>query len=341
MLRAGLERAVNTLWYGDSRWAWLLLPLAWLYSTVVQRRRHQQRSVERAPPVPVLVVGNVTVGGTGKTPIVVHLVETLLAAGARVGVISRGYGSQAEQFPYLVTAESPVAEAGDEPLLIAARTGIPVMIDPQRIRAYRDLTARFPLDLVISDDGLQHIALPRSRELVVIDGQRGLGNGYCLPAGPLREPVERLREVAAVWVNGSLQEPLSGILARLAPDRVSFHLQPTQLRSLADPSQTIALNGLQKSIYAVAGIANPGRFFKTLTDLGYQVEGVAFPDHHQYQWRDLERMRGKPIVTTEKDAVKMRDLGIESIWVLQVGVTIDPAAVTRLLQGLIPEHTKQ
>src|SRR5690606_1852116 len=193
-------------WYQGHPALLLLRPLEWLYRQVAQRKRQRflrQRSPSYRPPVPLIAVGNITVGGTGKTPMTLWLIEHCRAQGLRVGVISRGYGAQPPALPWRVRADQPATEAGDEPLLIVKRSGVPLMIDPDRSRAAQALLAEEPLDLLLSDDGLQHYRLARDLELVLIDHARGLGNGRCLPAGPLREPVERLHSVDAVLRNGA------------------------------------------------------------------------------------------------------------------------------------------
>ncbi len=211
---------ITAAWYAGHPALVLLRPLEWLYRAVVQRKRARflagEGEIYRAP-VPVVVVGNITVGGTGKTPMILWLIEHCRSQGLRVGVVSRGYGAQPPQLPWRVQADQAASMAGDEPLLIVQRSGVPLMIDPDRSRAVAALLAEQPLDLILSDDGLQHYRLARDLELVLIDAARGLGNRHCLPAGPLREPVERLQSVDALLYNGASSDPQGGYGFTLRP----------------------------------------------------------------------------------------------------------------------------
>lgn len=297
-----MERWVNSIWYGRSFVAVLLRPLSWLYALVVGARRQAYRlgllSVTKMP-TPVVVVGNLTVGGTGKTPFVVWLVTQLAAAGRRPGVISRGYGRRSAA-PRLVDADSGAAEAGDEPLLIRRRTGRPVAVGRERVVACRLLETQ-SVDVIVADDGLQHLALARDCELVLIDGARGFGNGQLLPAGPLREGSGRLREVdAVIMVDGSGERSLAG--------RPVFHMRllAEHIVPLAGPQDAkLALASLSgERVHAVAGIGHPERFFRTLAAAGLDVIPHAFPDHHNYSAADLAFDDELPILMTEKDAVK-------------------------------------
>lgn len=207
-------------WYNGHPALKLLQPLEWLYRRVVVRKRERFLAGEGAvyqPPVPLIVVGNITVGGTGKTPLILWMIEHCQRSGLRVGVVSRGYGAKPPQLPWCVTPEQSAQVAGDEPLLIVQRSGVPLMIDPDRSRAVQALLAAEPLDLILSDDGMQHYRMARDLELVLIDAARGLGNRRCLPAGPLREPVERLQSVDAVLYNGAGDDREDGFAFRLEP----------------------------------------------------------------------------------------------------------------------------
>ena len=203
-----LSEWIQQGWYKGSPWLVPLRPLSVLVSFEAKRRLQRFRKERSAPSVPVLVVGNITVGGTGKTPLVIALVQAAVARGLKVAVVSRGFGGKIDQYPCLVTADSDALDVGDEPVLIARRTGVPVILDPDRRNALDVAIRDHAPDLVISDDGLQHYALPRSAEIVVVDGQRGLGNGRCLPEGPLREPATRLKEVDFVVSTGGPQTSL-------------------------------------------------------------------------------------------------------------------------------------
>lgn len=300
-------------WYQGHPALHLLRPLEWLYRRVVDGKRRAflagQGEIYRAP-VPVLVVGNITVGGTGKTPLILWLIEHCRARSLRVGVVSRGYGAHPPQLPWRVRAEDSAAVAGDEPLLIVQRSGVSLMIDPQRSRAVQALLAQEPLDLILCDDGLQHYRLARDLELVLIDAARGLGNRRCLPAGPLREPVERLAEVDALLFNGAASDTTDGY---------AFCLQPTALVNL-NSGKRVALTHFSEgqALHAVAGIGNPQRFFNTLEALNWRPIAHPFADHATFSRAALTFSPALPLVMTEKDAVKCRAFAADDWWYLAV-----------------------
>ena len=309
-------------WYAGHPALKLLQPLEWLYRRVVTAKRERFLAGEGEiyqPPVPLIVVGNITVGGTGKTPLILWMIEHCQRAGLRVGVVSRGYGATPPQLPWRVEPEQSAAVAGDEPLLIVQRTGVPLMIDPDRSRAVQALLAAEPLDLILSDDGMQHYRLARDLELVLIDAARGLGNKRCLPAGPLREPIERLQSVDAVLFNGAETDRDEGF---------AFRLQPTALVNLLTGER----RGLEhfsagQALHAVAGIGNPQRFFNTLETLHWQPVAHAFADHAEYSASALNFMPPLPLVMTEKDAVKCRSFAAQDWWYLAVDAVPSPAFV--------------
>lgn len=309
-------------WYTGHPALKLLQPLEWLYRRVVAGKRARflagEGTIYRAP-VPLIVVGNITVGGTGKTPLILWMIEHCQRQGLRVGVVSRGYGAKPAQLPWRVRAEQGAAEAGDEPLLIVQRTGVALMIDPDRSRAVQALLAAEPLDLILCDDGLQHYRLARDLELVLIDAARGLGNRRCLPAGPLREPVERLHSVDAQLFNGAASD---------TPQGYAFQLQPTALVNLLTGER----RGLDhfapgQVLHAVAGIGNPRRFFTTLQALHWRPVAHAFADHAQYSPQALSFTPALPLVMTEKDAVKCRAFALADWWYLAVDAEPSPAFV--------------
>jgi tetraacyldisaccharide 4'-kinase len=267
--------------------------------------------------VPVIVVGNITVGGTGKTPLILYLIEHCRARGLRVGVVSRGYGAQPPSVPWRVTAEQSAREAGDEPLLLVQRSGVALMIDPDRARAVQALLSAEPLDLILCDDGLQHYRLARDLELVLIDAVRGLGNRRCLPAGPLREPQARLQSVDAVLFNGASADSAEGF---------GFTLQPTALVNVASgESQPLDLFASGQAVHAVAGIGNPQRFFRTLEALNWRPIAHAFADHATYSAASLAFSPSLPLLMTEKDAVKCRTFAQPDWWYLAVDARPSPA----------------
>ncbi len=276
-------------------------------------------------PVPVVVVGNITAGGSGKTPLVIWLVEALRRRGRHPGVISRGYGGRSAGVRKLSRGDTP-AEVGDEPLLIARRTGCPVVVGRDRVAAGRALLAAYPeCDVIVCDDGLQHYRLARDVEIVVID-RRGFMNGWPLPAGPLREPVSRLSIVDAVVANGWPGD--APFRMRLSGDRF--------VRLDGGASCTAAALRGQR-LHAVAGIGEPQRFFDHLAALGLAFEPHAFPDHHAYREEDLD-FHGDAILTTEKDAVKFAGLadspGRPMVWVLPVDAEVTPDLAQFILERL-------
>lgn len=320
---------VDRLWYGKGRPLWPLLPLTWLYRAIAEKRRRQAwQARDEAINVPVVVVGNITAGGTGKSPLTAWLVALLKRKGWQPVILSRGYGGKSPAYPLLVTAQTPAAEAGDEPVMLAEETGCPVVVDPDRRRGALWALSRGLGNILVCDDGLQHYRLPRDIELAVFDGLRGVGNGALIPVGPLREPLDRLNSVDFVITNG-------GVLAEL--ERESQHtmaLEPAELRNLhtAETRPLDALDG--KAVCAVAGIGNPARFFDTLTALGARVTGRAFPDHHRFTAADLTRGEDEWLVMTAKDAVKCRELAPENTWVLSVKAALPPAFANAFLARL-------
>ncbi|HRL93877.1 MAG TPA: tetraacyldisaccharide 4'-kinase [Pseudomonas sp.] len=313
------ERLVNA-WYQGHPALLLLRPLEWLYRAVVQRKRQRflaGQSPSYRAPVPVIVVGNITVGGTGKTPLILYLIEHCRARGLRVGVVSRGYGAQPPSLPWRVTAEQSADEAGDEPLLLVQRSGVALMIDPDRARAVQALLSAEPLDLILCDDGLQHYRLARDLELVLIDAVRGLGNRRCLPAGPLREPQARLQSVDAVLFNGASTDSTEGF---------GFTLQPTALVNVASGErQPLDVFAPGQAVHAVAGIGNPQRFFRTLEALNWRPIAHAFADHATYSAANLDFSPSLPLLMTEKDAVKCRAFAQPDWWYLAVDARPSPA----------------
>ena len=310
-----LHQFFERLWYHRSSLRYVFWLPAKLFLLLSTRRRQKYLSGQSKvfhPPVPVIVVGNINVGGTGKTPLTIWLIDTLRKRGYKPGVVSRGYGGNLNQYPYPVSDTDSAVMVGDEPLMIHLRTGAPVMIDPDRASAARALIKGNAVDVIISDDGLQHYRLARTLELVVVDGQRGFGNQSVLPMGPLREPVERIREVDAVVVNGgAVHSSLSMLFnGQFATPCFEMRLAPGNLIPLNAASEIPSLQNAAVRVKAVAGIGNPQRFFETLSAMSLVYDAYAFPDHHQYTRQDLSAIAASRehdfIVTTEKDAVKMR-----------------------------------
>lgn len=327
------ESTLTRAWLRRGWLACLLWPLSLLFGAVALTRRTLYRSgLKQATrlDVPVVVVGNVFVGGTGKTPLAIWLVQALRRAGYTPGVISRGYGSaQAEARP--VTSGSKASEVGDEPLLIAERTGCPVMVGRSRVAVGQALLKAHPeVDVIVSDDGLQHYALVRDVEIVLSD-TRGNGNGWLLPAGPLREPASRRRDFTVCNVGAAGKAPAGAFAMQLETDQVEL-LKDRACR------QPLASLSAAEGIAAVAGIGNPARFFATLEQAGLNFERVALPDHYDFAHNPFAAMAAAVILITEKDAVKCRAIkAIKNdprIWVVPVTARIDGALAEHIVEKL-------
>lgn len=323
-------RWLQRQWFEQRRLSpalWLLAPLAGLYAAVAARNRRRVRPERLA--VPVIVVGNITVGGAGKTPLTLWLAGQLKARGWRPGIVSRGYGGKSA-LPRAVLADSVAVDVGDEPILLARRSGVPVWVGRDRVAAGRDLLAAHPeVNVILCDDGLQHYRLTRDVELAVFDG-RGIGNGWRLPVGPLREPLSRLGLVDAVVCNGLPDDRLP-----LVPPRFEMQLRAGEFYRLDDPRQRCSPRQLAGSnLHALAGIGDPERFFRTLDALGLVFERHPFPDHHAYSAADLAFADGAVLLMTEKDAVKCAGLTVGETWVLPVEAELSPALIDLILEKL-------
>ena len=319
-----LERA----WYSGAKWPLLLSPLEALFCSVAAYQKKQALKAQWLSPVPLIIVGNINVGGTGKSPLVIHLIGLLRELGYRPGVVSRGYGSKAPQYPFSVEPSSSSDEAGDEPLMIVQRTGVPFVIDPDRPQACRKLLESSDCNIIISDDGLQHYAMGRDIEIAVIDSRRGLGNGHCLPVGPLREKADRLSEVDFVVVNGH-----GGFTIPGAQHMVLKNDQWLTVKERVPVNP----DGWQGSaVHAVAGIGRPERFYETLRAEGLTVIEHSFADHHHYTVEDISFNDQLPVIMTEKDAVKCRHLLLPShYFYLTVKVEMADSFKEQLQQRLV------
>lgn len=321
-------------WYQKKSWLWILLPLSLVFRVLsALRRRLYRRGVFASERVamPVIVVGNITVGGTGKTPLVTALVERLRAVGFKPGIASRGYGANPPVRPLSVTAETNVAHCGDEPLMLARRTGVPVVIDSDRVAACNRLIVEHHCDVIVTDDGLQHYRLQRDVEVVVIDAERGLGNAQLLPMGPLREPPARLDCVDYVVINGSR---IPAGLECFNP--LSMQIEADEFIELAT-SKRLPVQAWpgDRRVHAMAGIGNPQRFFDTLGKLGFDIIPHSFADHYAYTREDLEFGDRLPIIMTEKDAVKCRQyLPDVPCWALAVSARLPDAFFDQLIERL-------
>ena len=320
---------IARIWSGESPVWRLLLPLSWLYGLVSGLIRLSYRlGLKKAwrAPVPVAVVGNLTAGGNGKTPVVIWLGEQLQQRGIRVGVVSRGYGGKAASYPLLLSNDTSTAEAGDEPVLIFQRTGAPVAVSPARREAVQALLHAHDLQLIITDDGLQHYKLARDKEIVVIDGERRFGNGWWLPAGPMRERASRLRSVDAIIVNGGIAQA-GEIPMQLRPG-LAVNLRSGERRDVASFDNVVAM----------AGIGHPPRFFATLESCGVlPVKTVALADHQALTQASVSALVNpqQTLLMTEKDAVKCRGFAEANWWYLPVDAIMTDERAQQLLTELV------
>lgn len=327
-----LAQVIQDAWNTQVKWLVVLRPFSWLYQFGFNLNKTlYQKGLKKSytAPVPVMVIGNITVGGSGKTPLLIHLVEYLTQKHVRVGVISRGYGGKGP-FPCYVDTHATAETVGDEPALIVQSTGVPMAVGPNRQQSIELLLSKHDLDLIICDDGLQHWALNRQIEWIVLDNNRGLGNQKLLPEGYLREPVERLKTGTVIE---HAAEPHSELHMHLAPAQ-PYLLNRAEFQ-MFDPNLPY---------YAVVGIGFPQRFYRTLESLGIQqFQCHEFPDHHDYEIEDLDFEDNHPIITTEKDAVKIMVLLKQNpeyhrdIWVVPVEAVLSPACYQVLEQQLLEQ----
>jgi tetraacyldisaccharide 4'-kinase len=323
-----MERALTRLWYGNGGGGALLQPLAWLYGSAMAFRRNAYARgwfASHRIACPVIVVGNLTVGGTGKTPLTVWLAISLRERGFKAGIVSRGYG-RSETAPRSVEPEDDWRIVGDEPLLLRRHSGCPTVVGADRVAAAQKL-AEQGVDVILADDGLQHLRLARDFELVVVDGARGFGNERLLPAGPLREGTSRLANADAIVVTGK-------------PEHASLAALPPVFEMSLQIANAIPLNGdavqpldrfRGELVHAVAGIGNPARFFRELRRHGIEPIEHPFPDHHPFTAADLDFGDRLPVLMTEKDAVKCRTFADARLWQVPVTVRFSDAHARALL----------
>jgi tetraacyldisaccharide 4'-kinase len=319
-----IDHSANILseaWYSDARWPFILTPLSWIYSWASRRRANAYRMGYKLPArtsLPVIVVGNITAGGTGKTPLVIWLIEELRRLGFSPGVVSRGYKGKLSRQGALIPPGADPLQYGDEGVLLRNRLRCPVAIASDRMKALKILQKE-ACDIVVSDDGLQHYAMGRDFEIIVVDGVRGIGNGRLLPVGPLRESSSRLEEVDLVVSNSSA----SG----LVPNEVVMRPQALHFKSLANGREVSASEFLQHNsvVHAVCGIGNPARFFVTLAELGFLIQTDAYGDHHLFTGEEIRFADMIAIVCTEKDATKIArlDVDLSNVWSLDIGVAFE------------------
>lgn len=327
-LKRKLEFKLFQIWQSKQGAAKVLRPLSWLYCFIVICRRWAYLlKIKKTETIaaPVIVVGNLTVGGTGKTPLVTWLVNYLKEHGYQPGIISRGYGGKARHWPQQVRPDGDPVAVGDEAILISKRTACPMAVGPERLVSGRELLHFHPTcNVIISDDGLQHYALHRDIEVAVIDGKFRFGNDYCLPAGALREPIKRLKKVDFIVVNGESEK-----------DEYGMHYSLSHACSLQDSTQCQPVEQLKgQKVHAMAGIGNPDRFFNQLTEMGLDIIAHPFPDHYFYKEEDLDFGDDKPVLMTEKDAVKCKRFAKAHHWFLPITVEVQETFGKAILEKL-------
>ena len=319
-----MMRESPRFWYAPDSLGALLAPAGWLVALfTVARRAAYRYGMRRSWRIgcPVVVVGNLSVGGAGKTPLVIAIAKLLAARGVRVGVICRGYRGTGSRWPRKVLPDSDPGRVGDEAVLLARRTGVPVAAGPNRIAAGRILFRRSKCEVILSDDGLQHLRLARDVEIVVIDGDRRHGNGRCLPAGPLREPLGRLASVDLVVANGSA-----------APGELEMRLEPGDAVNLSDPGLTRPLDAFRgEAVHAVCAIGHQERFFRGLESRGLTIVRHPFPDHHPFREEEIRFPDDAAVLMTEKDAVKCERFADARHWCVPVDAVLPSELEDRLL----------
>ena len=333
-MRLILERVLNWIWYRPNLAKWFLWPLGGIYRLAIEIRRLLYQLGLKATTtlsIPVIVVGNITVGGTGKTPFIIWLATELQTRGYRVSIISRGYGGKAENWPQHVDSSSDPQLVGDEPVLLARATGCLVVVAPDRVAAGQALIAKEQIDVILSDDGLQHYPLNRQLEIVVIDGERGFGNGLSLPAGPLREPKSRLGDVDIVIVNDGSWEHKGAFRTKIVAQPV-YQIIGSRQKSLEGFRNT--------TVHAIAGIAHPSRFFDLLEAAGINVIRHPLPDHAKLDAATLAFGDDLPVFVTEKDAVKCQSICHENVWCVPVKLELDAENGDRLIQSILTNTIK-
>ncbi len=326
-VRAAIERLLNNVWYEDTPLSWLLIPLSWPVGWVVNARRSRAPDKRSTPDgVTVIVVGGLTIGGTGKTPVLIALARWLIDRGYMVGVVSRGYKGQRTSDLHSITGRDSAREVGDEALLIYRELGIPVFVCSDRQRALEEIVALGDVNVILSDDGLQHYNMPRDLEIVVLDAHRGLGNGRLLPAGPLREPAHRLASVD--W-----------ILERNSPDADrGFTYRPIRARHLASCKvlswQACVGSWTQQDVIAVTGLGQPQQFFNMLRAQGLNPREVELPDHEVLDLPSLNALTADVILMTSKDAIKLPDDADARLWVVEIEVTLPQSLLDKVTATL-------
>ena len=326
-------------WRKKSPWLIFLVPVSYIYRILIVVNR-KVSSVKKRPEsfkVPVVVIGNITVGGAGKTPLTISIATELAALGYKPGIVSRGYGGQPPHYPFSVDSNKNSSVVGDEPLLIAQRTQLPVVIDPNRHAAVEFILNEFDVDIILSDDGMQHYNMYRDIEICVLDGNETISNGYCFPAGPLREPLKRLNEVDFIVLNGSKS---AVALKNLSVSSFEMKMIPKSFVNLSTnevrPFGGAPFN-IGNRIQAVTAIANPNRFFEIIEGLPYPLNKIDYPDHYEFTASDFDPEKieiHQPVVMTEKDAVKCKSFASNNFWMLTTNIELEDSFIDLLVRKI-------
>lgn len=325
-----LQQKLEAIWYKNSPGKALLLPLSFLYSIISKYKKTQDVSHQISFPIPIIVVGNINIGGTGKTPLIIKLTALLKANGYKPAIITRGYKGTSKQWPVHVTTETPVELVGDEAKLMAVRTKSPVIAGANRNDSIRYVLENTDCDIILSDDGLQHYKMKRDIDIAVIDAKRRFGNGHCLPAGPLREPKQRLDQCDFIITNG---KPALGLFDNESLMMVTGSAV-ISVTSISDPALEVTKKMDDfKSVQVYTGIGNPQRFIDTLQNYGLEIiHQVTFPDHHHFTDEDFKTQNSDlPIIMTEKDAVKCTALDLKNCWYLPIDAELEKSFETAFL----------
>lgn len=336
MGRSG-DSLIQKIWYGGSLLRLPLLPLAWIYSVVIACRRFLYSSGllrTQQLPVPVLIIGNITVGGTGKTPLTIWLAQQLAARGHQPGIVSRGYGGRVGATPLQVTADSDPAVVGDEAVMMAIRSECPVVVHPDRVAAAK-LAIELGATVIVSDDGLQHYRLGRDFEIAVVDGTRQYGNRWLLPAGPLREPLSRLNTIDLILVQDETELGSGPLHRSSGPPQTDFRLVASAFCSLDDADIRNCADFSGTKVHALAGIGNPERFFRLLEAYDIDVIRHPYPDHADITPDEVEFDDDLDVVMTEKDAVKCRWLDTSNCWYVPVDVAFNDADAVEVIKRIL------
>ncbi|QIW10852.1 tetraacyldisaccharide 4'-kinase [Francisella sp. LA112445] len=316
---------IDKFWYqrNPNLLSYVLKPISIIFSRVATKRKLKQQQSQYKSKIPVVVVGNISVGGTGKTPVVRKLAQEYLSKGKNPAIISRGYGAKAESYPFEVNINTPASQCGDEPAMLydALNAQVPIVISPQRVDSVKYIEEKYPnTDVIISDDGLQHYKLARDKEIVVVDASRMFGNQLCIPAGPLREPVERLKSVDEVIVIGNCSENDKNYIRNYNQNITFAKIVATEFVSLISSERVSKGKFSDKKVTAVAGIGNPEKFFETLVQNNIKIEDKKiFKDHHKFVQQDFSNIKdNQAVIMTYKDAIKCKPFAKDNWWYLDI-----------------------